>query len=110
MAKPKKYPRKLRQTLEKIREGGAPHANQEPDDGPFYETLMMQLLKTQTVEIMHVRLDEAAGKIETVYRLPRPERAALGDAEPRISRVFDRRPGTVFAPAPWLDDKTPPSS
>jgi hypothetical protein len=104
MAKPKKYPRKLRRTLEKI------HANQEPDDGPPYATLMTRLLKTQQVGIMHVRLDEAAGKIETVYRLRRPERAALGGASPRISRVFDRRPGTVFAPAPWLDDKTPPSS
>jgi hypothetical protein len=105
MAKPKKYPKKLRHTLEKIREG------QAPDDKPPYQTLMMQLLMTQQVELMHVRLDEAAMTMETVYRLRRANpAAALGDVEPHISRVFDRCPGTVFAPAPWLNDKTPPSS
>jgi hypothetical protein len=104
MAKPKKYPKKLRHTLEKIREG------QAPDDKPPYQTLMMQLLMTQQVELMHVRLDEAAMKMETVYRLRRAKPAAALGAGSPIVAMFDRRPGTVFAPAPWLNDKTPPSS
>jgi hypothetical protein len=99
MAKPKKYPKKLRQTLEKLH-----------DDKPPYETLMMQLLATQKVETMHVRLDEAAMKMETVYRLRRAKpAAALGAGSPIVVATFGRRPGTVLAFAPWLKE-TPPSS
>jgi hypothetical protein len=99
MSKPKKYPKKLRQTLEKLH-----------DDKPPYETLMMQLLATQKVETMHVRLDEAAMTMETIYRPHRASpAAALRAGSPIVEAMFDRRPGTVLALAPWLKE-TPPSS
>lgn len=106
MAKPKKYPRKLRQTLEKIRDG------KEPDDEPKYQTLMMQLLMTQKVEIMHVRVDEAAMKMETVYRLRRANPAAVlgGSLDPAIRQMFKLRPRSTYGRAPWLPDETPPSA
>lgn len=104
MAKPKKYPKKLRQKLEKL------HEAHESDDKPPYETLMQKLMATQKVEIMHVHLDEAAMKMETIVRFHRADPAAVLQANlPGIEAIFDRRPGTAYTPAPWLKE-TPPSA
>jgi len=92
MAKPVRYPKRLREKLDAIaakRDAREAEADQaEPDDdAPPYRTFYHSFLGKGTVHTMYARIDEIARRMVTRYVLDPP-------AVPR--RIFIR--------PPWEDD------
>ena len=90
MAKKLRYPRKLRQSLERVREGAEARASwEEPPVPPDFTTHWQAFLRPGSVAIIMTRLDELH-RLVTGYRLRRPDSA-----------------DTVVAWAPWVDNIAP---
>jgi hypothetical protein len=85
MAKKLRYPRKLRQTLERVKEAVAAREVEEPFN-PF-ETHWHEFLRAGSVHLMHTRLDDVLGKLTTTYLLRPPE-----------------KPDVIITKAPWLNN------
>lgn len=87
MAKKARYPRKLRQTLERVKDAAAAREQpQEPDIDPF-KTHWREFLRPGSVHTMHTRLEPEEGRMVIASFLKPPA-----------------RPDVVLTRAPWLDD------
>jgi hypothetical protein len=87
MAKPTKYPRRLRRTLEKVADGRREReakAAAEDDVPPLFRSFYQSGFLTQ-VQTIHTRFNDAATQATTIYQLhPLPA---------------NRR---IFVPPPWI--------
>jgi hypothetical protein len=90
MVKKLRYPRKLRQTLERVREGAEERVSQdEPPVPPDFATHWQAFLRPGSVAIMMARLDGELNRLVTAYHLCCPDGADM-----------------VAARAPWVDNVT----
>jgi hypothetical protein len=94
MAKKARYPAKFRQKLEKVaaqRDARTTETGMERIFATLYQT---DVLLPGSVHLMHMKLDDDAQRMSTVYRLRPPP-----------------TPDYVFSPPPWppIDPKTPAS-
>jgi hypothetical protein len=91
MAKKLRYPRKLRLSLERVREGAEARASLEEPPVPMdHATHWQAFLRPGSVAIMMTRVDGELNRVVTAYHLSRPDGADV-----------------VAAWAPWVDNIAP---
>jgi hypothetical protein len=76
MAKPTKYPRKLRQTLEKVAAARDERLAGKKEGFDPFDTFIREFLPSGSVSLMSTKIDEQLGQMKSTFVLsprPRPE-------------------------------------